>query len=119
MGEVSIRHANAVLERARARFGGQAIDLLMEIYQRAGCKGVFKDPATVGVARAVTYCLYTGVLPDTAGTELQSRIPPPDLDDPSDHFEAVLWRVIQAHPPGLSGGYFGHWRYPPEDSHDP
>lgn len=31
------------------------------------------------------------------------------------YFGALLWPVIGAHPPGLSGGYFGHWRYLPDE----
>jgi hypothetical protein len=34
---------------------------------------------------------------------------------PSHYFQALLWKVIHAHPPGLSGGYFGHWAYPPDN----
>jgi hypothetical protein len=34
---------------------------------------------------------------------------------PATYFGALLWPVIGAHPPGLSGGYFGHWRYLPDD----
>jgi hypothetical protein len=30
------------------------------------------------------------------------------------HYEALIWKVIQAHPPGLTGGYFGYWNYKPE-----
>lgn len=33
---------------------------------------------------------------------------------PEHHFQALLWGIIGAHPPALSGGYFGHWHYPPE-----
>jgi hypothetical protein len=33
---------------------------------------------------------------------------------PEHHFQAALWTAIGAHPPALSGGYFGHWHYPPE-----
>jgi len=32
-----------------------------------------------------------------------------------DYFESLIWRVTLSHPRGLSGGYFGHWHYPPED----
>jgi hypothetical protein len=35
---------------------------------------------------------------------------------PDEYFGAIGWRVVGAHPPGLSGGYFGHWRYPPENA---
>ncbi len=34
---------------------------------------------------------------------------------PGAYFEALLWKAIEAHPPGLSGGYFGYWRYAPEN----
>ena len=30
------------------------------------------------------------------------------------YFEGLIWKVALAHPPALSGGYFGHWSYPPE-----
>jgi hypothetical protein len=35
--------------------------------------------------------------------------------DPDQYFGALVWQLIGAHPPGLSGGYFGHWRYAPEN----
>jgi hypothetical protein len=34
---------------------------------------------------------------------------------PEAYYEALLWKTIDAHPPGLSGGYFGYWRYTPEN----
>ncbi len=33
------------------------------------------------------------------------------------HYEALIWKTLHAHPPGLSGGYFGHWAYQPELQH--
>lgn len=30
-------------------------------------------------------------------------------------FSGLGWRIIGAHVPGLSGGYFGHWRYRPDN----
>ena len=32
-----------------------------------------------------------------------------------EYFSGLAWRIIGAHVPGLSGGYFGHWRYRPEN----
>ena len=26
----------------------------------------------------------------------------------------LVWDAIGAHPPTLSNGYYGHWKYPPE-----
>ena len=34
---------------------------------------------------------------------------------PDQHFRALIWPTIGAHPPALSGGYFGYWKYPPEN----
>jgi hypothetical protein len=31
-----------------------------------------------------------------------------------DYFQALMWSCVGAHPPALSDGYFGHWRYPPD-----
>jgi len=34
----------------------------------------------------------------------------------ADHYyRGLLWPTIGAHPPALSGGYFGHWAYPPDN----
>ena len=33
---------------------------------------------------------------------------------PGSYFEGRFWAYVRAHPLGLSGGYFGHWSYPPE-----
>jgi hypothetical protein len=32
-----------------------------------------------------------------------------------EYFSGLAWSIIGAHPPGLSGGYFGHWRYRPDN----
>jgi hypothetical protein len=32
-----------------------------------------------------------------------------------EYFSGLAWTIIGAHPPGLSGGYFGHWRYRPDN----
>lgn len=36
-------------------------------------------------------------------------------EDPNQYFSGLVWGAIRAHPLGLSGGYFGHWKYPPEN----
>jgi hypothetical protein len=32
-----------------------------------------------------------------------------------EYFSGLGWQLIGAHVPGLSGGYFGHWRYRPDN----
>jgi hypothetical protein len=34
---------------------------------------------------------------------------------PEEYFSGLAWLIIGAHVPGLSGGYFGHWRYRPDN----
>jgi hypothetical protein len=35
--------------------------------------------------------------------------------NPVNYYEALAWKTVQAHSPGLSGGYFGYWHYQPEN----
>jgi len=32
-----------------------------------------------------------------------------------EYFSGLAWSIMGAHVPGLSGGYFGHWRYRPDN----
>ena len=32
-----------------------------------------------------------------------------------EYFSGLVWSTIGGHVPGVSGGYFGHWRYRPEN----
>jgi hypothetical protein len=107
---VSERLAGAALDRSRRRFGDDVVDQMLEAFAGGGIDALRQGPHD-GPARALTYFLYTGVLPDESGR------PAPDQTelDEADYFESVMWRAIQAHPRGLSGGYYGHWHYPPED----
>ena len=47
--------------------------------------------------------------------DLSDQRPTLQFGTPDEHFQALLWDAIGAHPPALSGGYFGHWHYPPEN----
>jgi hypothetical protein len=53
---------------------------------------------------------YTSAMRDGQGASLSLRFGTQDA-----YFSGLVWTIIGAHPPGLSGGYFGHWRYPPEN----
>ena len=112
--ETSPRFIKSILKRARARFGSKPISALLETYRRGGLAAVFGDATHAGIARAILYGLYSGLLPDADGGNVLQDGPTALTAD--DHFQALIWRVIQAHPPALSGGYFGHWHYPPEDA---
>ncbi len=36
-------------------------------------------------------------------------------ETPEQYYQGLFWPTIRAHPLGLSGGYFGYWRYRPEN----
>ena len=53
---------------------------------------------------------YTSALRDNLSPAIALR-----YGSPQEYFSSLAWRIVGAHPPGLSGGYFGHWRYRPEN----
>jgi hypothetical protein len=53
---------------------------------------------------------YTSALRDSESDPLVLR-----YGDEQAYFGGLVWRILGAHPPGLSGGYFGHWRYRPDN----
>lgn len=116
VAQVRSVHARRVMAGAEARFG---ITLLKRAYQqfaRGGLDALVADAELAGLCRSVAYCLYTGLLPDATGNEVvRGSHNKPPVQSEEDYFESVLWRAIYAHPPALTGGYFGHWHYPPED----
>lgn len=113
--EISERFTRSITERACERFGGDRVNDLLTLFEAQGIAAVLMDANLEGIARAMCYALYTGLLPDEAGLEVErGTAPRPQIPLAEDYFEGLVWRVIQAHPPGLTGGYFGHWYYPPE-----
>ena len=36
-------------------------------------------------------------------------------DSPTPYYESLVWKAAKAHPPALTGGYFGYWKYLPEN----
>lgn len=67
---------------------------------------VTADQALAAVAEQLVMLWYASATLDPAG-ELT-------FGTTEQYFSSQLWSVIRAHPPALSGGYMGHWRYPPE-----
>lgn len=109
---VSPRLAASALDQARVRFGA-VVDELTAAFDAGGLDAVQASPH-VGAARAITYFLYTGLLPDEEGQPVGGPWAAGEMGA-EDYFESLMWRVVQAHPRGLSGGYYGHWHYPAED----
>ena len=53
---------------------------------------------------------YTSAMQDNLGTPVMMR-----YGTQEEYFSGLVWPVVGAHVPGLSGGYFGHWRYRPDN----
>jgi hypothetical protein len=49
---------------------------------------------------------------DAAGKPTLRELGP---ETPEQFFRGLFWPTVRAHPQGLSGGYFGYWKYPPEN----
>jgi hypothetical protein len=53
---------------------------------------------------------YTSAVRDSGSDPLVLR-----YGSEQEYFGGLVWHILGAHPPGLSGGYFGHWRYRPDN----
>lgn len=38
-----------------------------------------------------------------------------ELKEPTHYYNALIWKAAHTHAKGLTGGYFGHWKYRPEN----
>jgi hypothetical protein len=114
--ELNVHLAEAYLERIREAAGAH-LDMLLDLFQtrvKAGDDPVkivkdtlLPDPKLGPVARTILLLWYIGGIQNPASGDWEMRS--------ADHYyRALVWQAIGAHPPTLSNGYFGHWKYPPE-----
>lgn len=108
--EVSERLVASIMKQVRDRFGATAVDALAQTCEE-GSGGAMAIIAQAEAAKAIAFGIYMGRLPEAADEDTTGYAVP------EDYFESVVWKVIQAHPLALSGGYFGHWHYAPEDTY--
>jgi hypothetical protein len=82
-------------------------DVVKGISQR-----IMNDETLGPLAQQIIVLWYTSALhrKDNKGNDVWDF-----SNDPNEYFSGLIWSVIHAHPLGLSGGYFGHWKYPPEN----
>lgn len=81
---------------------------LLKRYIFGQARDLYEDPEDLVLLKEIILLWYTGF----PSNESLTKIAKVGLEG---YFESLLWKVIRAHPPGLSGGYFGHWHYPPEN----
>jgi len=93
-------------ERAIAVSGPAAVSALLAIPTPDLLTTIAATPAHRPVAEQIVMLWYASATIAVDGTFT--------FGTTRQYFAGQLWSVIQAHPPGLSGGYMGHWRYPPE-----
>ena len=113
--DVAADLAAEYLSRVRAEAFGGKIDALVALFQRLKATPADLDAAVraqiVGsaeygaLANQLTLLWYTSAFSDSDKWKFGT---------PDQHFQALIWPVIGAHPLALSGGYFGYWKYPPE-----
>jgi hypothetical protein len=68
---------------------------------------LFPDPTLGPLARTVLLLWYIGGIQNPGSGDWE-------LTAAEHYYRALVWEAIGAHPPTLSNGYFGHWKYPPE-----
>ncbi len=105
--------AKGFYDRLKTHFG-EGLDALINQYDPT-----WKDPekqlqdavkanrALAPVARAVIKAWYTGEFKPTKEVTDGPQTP-------AEYAKGVLWKVIQAHPPGYTNGSFGAWAEPPK-----
>jgi len=112
------------LSRLDKAFGVKRLNDLLNLYDekvadaddavKAVDTHIMKNDQFGAVAREVIVLWYTAGF---RAPEDQSGKPVTEVgpEAPEQYFQGLLWPTIRAHPLGLSGGYFGYWKYPPEN----
>jgi hypothetical protein len=96
-------HGQGVIELVK-RFAAVASEKPPERLEEAVGELIDSDAALRDAAEQLIYLWYLSAETDGAAWKFGRE---------EDYAGALLWRAIAAHPPGLSGGYMGQWRYFP------
>jgi D-sorbitol dehydrogenase-like protein len=104
-----------LIERLRREPEGSHLDRLLELFEGIVASGgdlegqiesrIMADAELQALAVNIVLLWYLGDL-------RRPRAGNPPTEE--QYFGAILWRIVRAHPPALSGGYFGQWTYPPD-----
>jgi hypothetical protein len=73
-------------------------------------KKIVDDDALRPTVCQIVLLWYTSALRDNQSPAITLRYGTQD-----EYFSGLAWGIMGAHAPGLSGGYFGHWRYRPDN----
>lgn len=108
-------HASSLLQRLLKGADPQQMQQLADIVARlpgdpAAREAIIRQDI-MDVAAMRELAKHIIILWYTGDCSLPKAPPPSETD----YFNAVLWPIVRAHAPALSGGYFGHWTYPPDN----
>jgi hypothetical protein len=95
------------LERILERFRELQPDATLETQVK---QHILSDEALRPTVCQIVLLWLTSALRDNEGSPLVLRYGSSEA-----YFSGLAWQIMGAHVPGLSGGYFGHWRYPPDN----
>jgi hypothetical protein len=118
------------VEKLNAELGRQYLDrlssspfdpFLLEILERfrgftdgpttaEGLKQILGDEMLRLTICQVILLWYTSAMWDNLSNPITLR-----FGAQEEYFSGLAWQIIAAHVPGVSGGYFGHWRYRPDN----
>jgi hypothetical protein len=73
-------------------------------------KKIVGDDALRETVSQMILLWYTSALRDNQNPAIALR-----YGTQEEYFSGLAWKIMGAHAPGLSGGYFGHWRYRPDN----
>jgi hypothetical protein len=73
-------------------------------------KKIVGDAALRPTVCQIVLLWYTSALRDNQSPAISLR-----YGTQEEYFSGLAWHIMGAHAPGLSGGYFGHWRYRPDN----
>jgi hypothetical protein len=100
-------------------FLGQILKRFRELKDRPDALDQVKKQIVANDSLRPTVCQvillwYTSTVQDNLGMQPPAA-PVMRFGTQEEYFSGLAWTIIGAHPPGLSGGYFGHWRYRPDN----
>ncbi len=100
------------------KLNGPALDLLLAAFdskvkhqpgdpEALVMTNLWSDPTYKSVCQSIILAWYNAYIVVGGATVW--------VGEPELYYEALLWKAVEAHPPAISGGYFGYWRYAPEN----
>jgi hypothetical protein len=108
LAAVYFEQANAALENKLTALLARFDKLLLEGKDPALAvrENILPDAECGPVAKLILSLWFIGGIQNAAGDW--------EVVSADRYYRALVWDAIGAHPPTLSNGYYGHWRYPPE-----